>query len=140
MQSLVGTRFPGGIFTVDPLEHRLFCDSTLSPEPSVGRAHPIYVYHATRAGMGLDIDEFLALCGSSAADGPMFAFHESRITGPLYVGRSYLVDGEITEVTRKEGRKTGVFDIVRFELRLRPETGGEPIATSVNGFILPRRG
>lgn len=140
MQSLVGTRFPGSIYTIDPLEHWLFCDAMLSAEPSGGRAHPIFVYQATRAGMGLDIDEFLALCGSSAADGPMFAFHESRIAAPLYVGHSYLVDGEITEVTRKEGRRTGVFDIVRFELRLREEAGGEPIATSVNGFILPRRG
>jgi hypothetical protein len=48
------------------------------------------------------------------------------------------VTGGIVDVTRKEGRKAGVFDIVTFRLELA-DAGGAVTAVSTNSFIFPRR-
>jgi len=57
---------------------------------------------------------------------------------PLEVGATYTVTGGIVDVTRKEGRKAGVFDIVAFRLELA-DADGAVAAVSTNSFIFPRR-
>lgn len=138
LRDLVGTPFPGGTFTIEPWAHWLFCDVVRSPEPAGGEAHPIYAYHACRAGMGLSIDELLALFGCRAADGPVFGEHETELLGPILVGATYRIEGEVRAAERKEGRRTGVFDIVTFELRLL-DSADEPVAVTRNSFVVPRR-
>jgi len=138
MQKLVGTAFPGGEYTVEPWEHKLMCDVMLTPEPPGGLAHPIYAYQATRAGMGLSIDEFFALVHADPDDGGMFGEHQSELHTPIKVGETYVVSGRITGTRRKEGRKAGLFDMVDFELELRGAEG-DLVAVSWNSWVFPRK-
>ena len=60
---------------------------------------------------------------------------------PVGVGTSYAVSGAVTGVQRKTGKKTGVFDIIMFELRLREDVeAGQLVAITRSSFIFPRRG
>ena len=96
------------------------------------------VYYGALAGMGLSVDELFALVGASADDGPMFGEATMEVERPLEVGATYTVTGGIVGVTRKEGRKAGVFDIVTFRLELA-DADGAVAAVSTNSFIFPRR-
>ena len=58
---------------------------------------------------------------------------------PLEVDREYAVEGGITEVVRKEGRRAGVFDIATFELRILDLDTRAPVAVSTTSFVFPRR-
>ncbi len=88
--------------------------------------------------MGVSLDELFAMVGSSAADGPMFGEAGLEFRKPLEVGATYRVEGGITGVARKEGKRAGVFDIVAFELRMIDE-GGDVAAVASNSFVFPRR-
>lgn len=138
LEQLVGHEFPPGEFTIEGYEHWLTLDAVGAIDLPEGVAHPMYAYYAALGGMGVTLDELFELAGSSAADGPMFGeagleFHEL-----LHIGKTYRVEGEITAVTRKEGRRAGVFDIVTFELRVS-DMDGSVVSVSTNSFVFPRR-
>ena len=139
LQSLVGTSFPGGSYTIEPYRHWLMLDAVGARPAGDGTANPMETYYGALAGMGLSVDELFALVGASAEDGPMFGEAEIELLRPLRVGATYAVKGGITGIERKEGRRAGVFDIVTFRLELS-DAGGEPAAVSTNSFIFPRRG
>ena len=111
-----------------------------SARPENGLAHPLYVYNAALAGMGISVDDLFTMCGATAEDGPMFGEHETEIKEPLVVGGTYDVTGRVTKVDRKEGRKAGVFDLVYFELDVSDPDSGEVKAVCRNSFVFPRRG
>lgn len=134
----MGKPFPGGSYTIEPYRHWLFVDASGAEPTREGTAHPMEVYYGALAGMGLSVDELFALVSASADDGPMFGEAELEVVKPLQVGATYSVTGAIVGVTRKEGRKAGVFDIVKFRLELTDEVG-ELAAVSTNSFIFPRR-
>jgi len=138
MQKLIGTEFPGGSYVIEPWEHKLICDVLLTPEPDDGIAHPIFAYQATRAGMGLSLNEFFALVHADPDDGGMFGEHETEIREPIRVGKTYAVQGRITGTERKVGRKAGVFDMVDFSLELLDQNG-TIIAKSSNSWVFPRK-
>lgn len=138
LEELIGEAFPSGSFTIEPHEHWLCADAVLSPELPAGVAHPMYAYYTAIAGMGISLDELFTMVGSSAEEGPLFGEAGLEFHEPLRVGASYRVEGGITAVARKEGRRAGVFDIVTFELRIIDERGNVA-AVSTNAFVLPRR-
>ena len=138
LEALVGKPFPGGTYTIKPYEHWLMMDAVGGPVGFEGPAHPLYVYYGALGGMGMSVDDLFTLVGATAADGPMFGETGIEIHKPLQIGATYDVSGSITGVTRKEGRKAGVFDIVAFALELR-DASGELAAVSTNSFIFPRR-
>jgi hypothetical protein len=142
LNALVGTPFPGGIYTAEPYVNWLTCDCVLAPELNAsGAAHPLLVYIAAQAGIGLTLTELFALCRGRSEDGPMLAEWGMEVNRPIQVGADYAVAGGITGVVRKTGKKTGVFDIVRFELQLRSTAESpEPDAIVHSSFIYPRRG
>jgi hypothetical protein len=142
LNALVGTPFPGGTYTAEPYVNWLTCDCVLAPELSAsGAAHPLLFYLAAQAGIGLSLTELFALCRGSSEDGPMLGEWGMEVNRPVQVGADYAVVGGITGVVRKTGRKTGVFDIVRFELQLRSTAdSAEPDAIVHSSFIYPRRG
>ncbi|MGE5156334.1 MAG: hypothetical protein ACM3JP_02435 [Betaproteobacteria bacterium] len=141
LQSLVGTRFPGGTYTLEPYVNWLTCDCVLAPELiDAGSAHPLLVYMATQAGLGLSLEELFALFLGSSEDGPMLGEWGMDVHSPVHVGVTYSVSGGIIGVQRKTGKKTGVFDIIQFELELRPaEHPDELAAVTRSSFIFPRR-
>lgn len=138
LEALVGRPFPGGTYTIEPYQHWLMCDVVLAPRPANGVAHPLYVYLSAIAGMGITLDELFAMVGASADDGPMFGECETDIRRPLLVGTTYRVQGRLSSVQRKEGKRAGVFDIVGFDLELLDDDG-QVVAVNRNSFVFPRR-
>ena len=142
LKELIGTSFPGGTYTIEPYVNWLTCDCVLAPELAAsGAAHPLLVYMAGQAGIGLSLADLFALCRASSEDGPMLGEWGMELNRPLEVGAEYAVSGGITHVVRKTGKKTGVFDVVRFGIELRSTAGSaEPDALLHSSFIYPRRG
>lgn len=138
LEDLIGAGFPAGEFTIQDYEHWLCADALLSPELPAGVAHPMYAYYTAIAGMGISLDELFAMVGSSAEDGPMFGEAGLEFRDVLRVGETYRVEGGIVGVSRKEGKRAGVFDIVTFELRVI-DSSGEVTAVATNSFVFPRR-
>ena len=138
LEALVGRQLPGGTYTVEPWRVWLANDVVGAPQRTDGIAHPMFCYYAAMAGMGLTIDEMFALCSASADDGPMFGECELQQLCPLEIGTTYTVRGEITSAVRKQGARTGTFDIVAFQLEVvAPD--GEVAGMVSNSFIYPRR-
>jgi hypothetical protein len=148
LESLRGRAFPGGSFLITAQEDTAMRDVVGAPPRAGDVAHPIWMFAGPQRAMGITIDDLLGWCGSSAADGPMLG--ETRLTmpGPLRIGRRYAVTGGIVAVSRKRGRRAGVFDIVTFELNLAvagPAGAGPGPAGGITGwrsrtsFVFPRR-
>lgn len=138
LESLVGRQFPGGTYAVDPWRVWLTNDVIGAPQRTDGIAHPMFCYYAAMAGLGISIDEMFNLCYASADDGPMFGECDIQQLRPLEIGATYTVRGEITGAVRKQGERTGTFDIVAFQLEVvAPD--GEVSSVVSNSFIFPRR-
>lgn len=138
LSGLPGREFPGGTYTITAKQDRMV-RRLLGAEPSAdGTAHPIYGYIATRVGCGLSVEDILAVAGAKPEDGPMVGTLELEFHSPLPVNTTYEVSGRFASIERKEGRRAGVFDLLRFELRLTAPRG-EPAVTCTQSWILPRR-
>lgn len=138
LESLVGRQFPGGTYTLDPWRVWLTNDVIGAPQRTDDIAHPMFCYYAAMAGLGISIDEMFTLCHASADDGPMFGECDIQQLRPLEVGATYTVRGEITSAIRKQGARTGTFDIVAFQLEV-VAADGEVSSIVSNSFIFPRR-
>ena len=149
-QHRVGHRFPGGSVTVPHWENWLFCDAVLADHPayrSAGAAselgypapivHPGLVYFACVRGAHITFAEIFELREFDERDGPRFGEQKMIFSEPVCEGIEYLASGEITDVTRKEGKRAGVFDIVTFEIRLTSD--GREVVRTTSSFVLPRR-
>ncbi len=138
LESLVGRQFPGGTYAVEPWRVWLTNDVIGAPQRTDGIAHPMFCYYAAMAGFGISIDEMFTLCYASADDGPMFGECDIQQMRPLKIGATYTVRGKITSAVRKQGERTGTFDIVAFQLEVvAPD--GEVSSVVSNSFIFPRR-
>jgi len=133
---LVGHRFPGGTVTIPGWLAWLWRDAVLAEDPASG-VHPGLAYLAAVQGSGVTFQDIFDLAGASAESGPMFGEQTLIFAAPLEIDVEYRVEGEITGVVRKHGRRAGTFDMLTFELRLR-DGGGGLVATNVNTFIFPR--
>ena len=133
---LVGHRFPGGRVTIPDWLAWLWCDA-IGAENAPPHAHPGLAYLAAVQGSGVTFQDIFDLADADAESGPMFGEQTLTFAAPLEIGREYEVEGEITGVTRKHGRRAGTFDMLTFELRLRVPDG-EIVSTNLNTFIFPR--
>lgn len=125
-------------FVIDPEENRRLCATVeVEPDPS-GKAHPIYSFIATQAGMGMTVKGLCDVCEFDIEQGPMLGSTRVDFSRPLMTGRPYRVQGTIVGVTRKASRKLGVMDVLEYRLVLR-EDGGEHVLEITNTWILPRR-
>jgi hypothetical protein len=142
LNALVGQTFPGGTFTPEYYFNWLTTDAVLAPELiKTGAAHPLIVYLATQAGMGLSLQELFDMFLGKSEDGPMLGEWGMEVHSPVRIGVKYAVTGGIVGVQRKTGKKTGVFDIIQFELQLREESAPDDlVAVTRSSFIFPRRG
>jgi hypothetical protein len=142
LEALVGTKFPGGSFTPESYFNWLTCDSVLAPELiSADSAHPLMIYLATQAGMGLSLQDLFTLFLGKSEDGPMLGEWGMDVHSTVHVGTKYTVTGGVTGVRRKTGKKTGIFDIIQFELELRDASDpADLVAVTRSSFIFPRRG
>ncbi|WP_199543313.1 hypothetical protein [Prauserella sp. PE36] len=137
LAAIVGRPIPGGTYTIEPYVDWLLNDVVESPRDGKV-AHPLFAYISVAVGKGVSWDEVFAICGATAADGPMFGEHETVLERPLEVGESFSVSGEFVSAERKRGKRTGVFDIVGFRLALT-DAAGELAASTYNSIVFPRR-
>lgn len=137
LAAIVGRPLPGGEYVVEPYVDWLLNDVVGAPVKGEC-AHPLFAYLATARGKGITWDELFAVCGATAADGPMFGEHETELFRPLRVGERVTLSGRFTTAVRKEGRRTGIFDVVGFEVEVRGEDG-TVAATTRNSIVFPRR-
>lgn len=138
LEALIGTKFPGGSYRIEPWQSWLTNDCVLAAHRDDDLAHPMYCYYAALAGMGISLDELFALAHATADDGVMFGEADIELHQPLRVGVDYAVRGGFTSAVRKEGKKAGVFDIVGFELEV-VDPSGAVVGVSRNSFVFPRR-
>ena len=133
---LVGHRFPGGTVTVPGWVDLLWRDAVLADPPG-DAVHPGLAYLAAVQGSGVTFQDIFDLAEATAESGPMFGEQTLTFEAPLRVDTEYAVEGEITGVVRKHGKRAGTFDMLTFELRLC-DPSGALVATNVNTFIFPR--
>lgn len=136
---LVGHRFPGGTYTIQPYEHWLLADAILAPPTLSGAAHPLFAYWVAMRGMGLTIQELFELGRAEGPDRVMFGEVDVEFVRTLRVGETYRVDGAITAVVRRHGRRAGIFDLVSFRLEVK-EPGPRVAAVCTNSWVFMRGG
>lgn len=134
---LVGWSFPGGSVNVPRWMNQLWAASVGSGD-TAPFVHPVLVYVAAVEGSGSTFQDIFDLMDANADSGILFGEQQLDFAGPLEVERTYNVDGEITEVVRKSGKRAGVFDLLTFALRLREPGSAQPTAVSTTTFLFPR--
>ncbi|CAN5140491.1 hypothetical protein BH11ACT4_BH11ACT4_08320 [soil metagenome] len=135
---VVGTRFPGGTFTVEEYERWLAHDAMQSPELPPGVLHPVWVLLGALRGMGLTTDELTAIADAGAHDGTMFGETLLEQHEVLRTGVEYSVRGGVTELVRKQSQRVGRMDLMTFRLEI-VDPAGSVAAVSEQVFIFPRR-
>lgn len=134
-EHLRGRPLPEGTFTITEDEQRRLTAAMGSPSDG---AHPVWAYIAPQRGIGIGVAELGALADFDMRDGPMLGSVDMTYHRPMEVGVEYRVTGEVVDIERKHGRKTGTFDILTYRLRLiAPD--GEEVVSATNAWILPRR-
>ena len=136
---LAGHRFPGGRTVVPLWMNRLWCDAVGATRDTMPFVHPVLVYYAAVQGSGVEFADIFSLLDGSSDSGIMVGEQRFDFTAGMEVDREYGVDGGITDVVRKSGRRAGIFDIATFELRVCNGSQATPVAVSTTSFIFPRR-
>jgi acyl dehydratase len=135
---LVGHRFPGGTYTLPEYVSWLWADAAMAtPDPEV--AHPSLGYFVAMQGMGASIQDVFDLVDASADSGVVFGEAELEFAQTIVPGATYSVESEVTAVERKSGRRAGTFDRFTFRTRVSDAGSGDPVVTSTNTWIIPRK-
>lgn len=134
-ERLVGHTFPGGSVTFAPYEAWLGHDAMRSPNAGGAVLDPLWIFVAALRGMGIDIAALVELAGATP-DGALLGELGLRQDAPLRAGVEYGVTGGIVDLTRRTGRRAGVFDTLTVELELTD--GGRPVAGVTSSFLFPR--
>jgi hypothetical protein len=135
-EHLNGHAFPGGTTIVPSWMNRLWADSVFAADPSP-HVHPVLVYYAAVQGSGVGFQDIFDLLDGDRDAGILYAGQELTFAQPMLIDRPYAVSGGIVDVSRKQGRSTGPFDLMRFRLTIADDAG-ERVAQSTSGFVFPR--
>ena len=136
--SIVGVTFAPGSFRITAEDNRTTCGILGGPVAADGSAHPIYAFIGTRRG-GPSVLKVLETAGATLDNGPMLGALDATFDAPIMTDTTYDVTGEVTGFDRKVGRKTGVFDVMTFVLRLVEQDGGAVVASCGQSWIIPRK-
>jgi hypothetical protein len=134
--ALVGTRLPEGAYTIDPDEHRVFCEAVFHPGWTSELAHPLFLHLVAHCGKGMELDAFFRLIGTALEAGVTFGQGQLDYHQPLRVGASYRVLTDIRDVQTKRGRKRGAFDVVTCHSRVFDETDAM-VGESHESYVVP---
>ena len=134
---LVGRRFPVGTYTLPAYVCWLWSDA--AQLPPVYDAHPALVHVVASYGMGVTVQEIVAMMGATVESGVTFGEFGVKYHGTLRAGATYECDAEVLEVERKRGRRAGVFDKLSFSVTIREKGSDAPVAVCTNAWIFPRR-
>lgn len=138
-QKVIGHRLPGGDFEVADYERWLGHDAMLAPPLPDGVLHPVWIMLGALRGMGVEIDELVGLAEARPEDGVLFGETTLEQRVPLRSGVRYTVTGEVTDLTRRVGRRAGMMDLFTFELSIH-DPDGALAAVSRQTFVIMRSG
>ena len=138
LEGLVGTRFPGGTFTIERWENTLLSDVMASEPLPDDLAHPGYLFHMPLAGVGVTIADMFRLCRAESDEAVRAGEYRWDLYRPLRVGSTYRMSGGIVGAERKQGRRGGLMDFVTFQIDVRDDADGERVATTTSTWILLR--
>jgi hypothetical protein len=113
----VGHRFAGGTTRVPRWMNALWADSVHVPDPTP-YVHPVLVYYAAVEGAGVSFQDIFNLMDGSTESGILYGGQRLEFAAPIEVDHLYEVRGGVVDVVRKEGKRTGVFDLLVFEISL----------------------
>lgn len=133
---------PAGHYDLDAARHARLVEHTFGSgvfETVDGAAaHPVFAHLASHCGKGWSFPEFLEHVGADLDDGLVFGHGAFAFARPLRVGGRYRVEAAITDVTRKTGRRVGVFDAITMTHQLWDEDDGQFVLRSSETTIVPR--
>ena len=135
-EHLAGKILPEGVMTITAADDRRLVALVGGRELSGEAVHPVWLMVALVGGLGVPIAEVYGMLDCRMEDGPMLGECELELERPLRPG-AYRVRGEILDVKRKSGRRSGVFDLMRMRVTLDDDEG--PAATCTALQIVPRR-
>jgi len=138
MQELVGSRFPGGTYTIEHWENVLLSDVMCAEPLPDGIAHPSFLFHAPLAGVGMTIGDIFELCQAESEEAVRAGEYRWQLHLSLRVGATYRMSGGFVGVERKQGRRGGLMDAVTFEIDLHDDASGEHAATVSNTWLFLR--
>lgn len=138
LEHLPGTRVPTRAFTIDAAEDARFCVIVGDEPAGDGTAHPMWGYLLSRRALVLDLHELLALADFRVEDGPLLGSFDLTLFSTLTVGSTYTTEIMIDAITRKQGRRTGVFDLMDLSHRYTNDEG-VAVGRYVQQYVLPRR-
>jgi hypothetical protein len=132
---LIGHRFPGG--TVSTASHLtwLWADAAHAHQDAE-LVHPSYMFLIGLRGTGISTREILALLDFKPEEGALAGGYTLEFHSPLRQDIDYRVDGEITDIVRKHGKRMGPFDRFTFVISVRD--GDELVATITTTWMIPR--
>ena len=116
---LIGHRFPGGTATIPGLGRLALARRRAGRAARAEASTPASPTSPAVQGSGVTFQDIFDLAEATAESGPMFGEQTLTFEGALETDTEYAVEGEITDVVRKQGRRAGTFDMLTFELRLR---------------------
>jgi len=141
ISGLVGHRFPGGTYTIEHWENFLVHDVLCSELDGSGLAHPAMLFHVPIAGVGVTIADVFALCEAESDEAVRAGAYVWEIERPLREEVAYRMEGGVTAVERKEGRRGGMMDLVTFRIDIiDPERGGVDASVTNTWVFLRREG
>jgi hypothetical protein len=132
MQDLVGRELDPGTFTLTSERNARFAESVLADPGADPTVNALWILSASEA------PELLALAGCDIVnDGPMLGGIAMEVHRPLQLDRTYATRKRIVALTRKHGRRTGTFDLLKVRAALSDDEGD--VAAVLTTYVLPRR-
>lgn len=135
--AIAGTPFPGGEYHLPGYVAWLWADAVMA-QPGEASAHPGIAYMIGLHGGGASIQDIMDLLQTSADAGVQFGEIEFSFNAPVRPEATYHVDGEVLSVERKQGRRTGPFDLATFQHRLRLDPAGPVVVAITHTWVIPR--
>lgn len=132
---LIGYRVPGGTFRIEEYERVISHAAIGSPPIDPPFLHPVWVMLGALRGMGTDLGHVFALANASE-DAVMFGEAELEQLEPLRAGVEYRVQGGVTDMVRRHGKRAGRFDLLALEFEILD--GGSRVAVARQSFVVPR--
>ena len=139
LAALVGTRFPGGDYTIAHWENALLTDCTERPPMSEDLVHPIALFHVPIQGVGTSIGELFQLGGGDGRAGSVTLLgYDWEYLRPVRERSQYRIEGGIVSAERTfDERGEAVHDDIAFSIELC-EPGGELAARVTNRWRFGR--
>ena len=126
LAALVGTRFPGGDYTIAHWENALLTDCTERLPMSGDLAHPIVLLHVPIQGVGTSIGELFELGGGDGGAGSVSLLgYDWEYLRPVCERIQYRIEGGIVSAERAcDERGKPVHDDIAFSIELFEPGGG----------------